>query len=383
MRMPRLPFFAWRFEVSGLNLERFIAMIEKAHIPLLGIQRTDARTLLCKCCASDLPAVTALADEKGWRIRRLSPLGLSAVLAFLKKRPGIPSGLILAVVMLTVLSRFIWHIDVHGAGSYEAEVKAYLTECGMKPGRLRSSVNAKALEQQLSYRYPELAWMRVYVSNVTLVVDVTQGVSMPPLPSTEPAHLFAVQDGVVESVRVFAGTAAVQPGDTVRKGQILIRGQERGRDGETVYVHADGIVMARCFKTESVSIPVYEVISRETGRESTQQFIRTPWFTLPKPAGAKYLCSNIYKKQIPVGGCFFPLVLETLTHREVAMEYAQRDVAEVQKEAADAALSRLKNALHGYEIIDKWVDYCMIEDESVSARASAEWLMDIGGRFPP
>ena len=37
---------------------------------------------------------------------------------------------------------------------------------------------------------------------------------------------------------------------------------------------------------------------------------------------------------------------------------------------------------YGYEIIDKWVDYCMIEDDTLAATATAEWLMDIAGQAP-
>ena len=45
---------------------------------------------------------------------------------------------------------------------------------------------------------------------------------------------------------------------------------------------------------------------------------------------------------------------------------------------ADAALEQLKTALYGYEIIDKWVDYCMIEDDTLAATVTAERLVDIG-----
>ena len=51
---------------------------------------------------------------------------------------------------------------------------------------------------------------------------------------------------------------------------------------------------------------------------------------------------------------------------------------------ADAvSYKQLKSALFDDEIIDKWVDYCMIEDESVSAKVTAEWLTDIGGNHSP
>ena len=81
-------------------------------------------------------------------------------------------------------------------------------------------------------------------------------------------------------------------------------------------------------------------------------------------------------------GCFFPVWRKTTVLREVSLEYARRSEAEVRAEAGDAALERLKTLLYGYEIIDKWVDYCMIEDDTLAATAPAEWLMDIAGQAP-
>ena len=60
------------------------------------------------------------------------------------------------------------------------------------------------------------------------------------------------------------------------------------------------------------------------------------------------------------------------------MQYPPRDQSEVRREAGDAALQRLKTALHGYEIIDKWVDYCMIEGEFFAVSMTGEWRTEIG-----
>ena len=60
------------------------------------------------------------------------------------------------------------------------------------------------------------------------------------------------------------------------------------------------------------------------------------------------------------------------------MEYVPRSQDEVRREAADAALQKLKTALYGYEIIDKWVDYCMIEGEFFAVSMTGEWRTEIG-----
>lgn len=384
VRNLRFPLCTHRFALSGLNLERFMNTVKKAGIPLLSVKRQDQRTLVCECYSADLPGLSQLAQEKGWRMQDTRPLGLSALLSALRRRPGIPIGLALAVALAIGLTQFIWRVEVHGAGPYRAEIAAYLTQAGLKPGVPRAGLDAQALERALTRRYPAIAWFHVYVYNITLVVDVTQGVPMPELPSAVPGDVVAQRGGIVDSVRVYAGTAAVKPGDVVRKGQVLIRGVERAADEQYASVHARGVVMARCWQSHTVQMPLYDVSSAETGREVAQTQLCTPWYSLPQQLDSPdFLAYNTYVSTTPLGGCFFPVFIKNVIQREVSMEYVPRSQDEVRREAADAALQRLKTALYGYEIIDKWVDYCMIEGDTLAATATAEWLMDIGGAAPP
>ena len=358
MNIPRLPFVTCRFTLTGLNLERFMNTLQKEGVPLLSARRTGARTLECTCYLRDQPRVRQRAGEKGWRVQRARPAQLAALWAALKKRPGALLGAALALAAALVLSQFVWRVEINGAGPYRADIAAYLEEAGYVPGARRDALD-------------------------TSVVDVTRGVPMPELPSAQPGDVVALRDGIVESVRVYAGTAAVQAGDAVRAGQVLIRGEERGADGATVPVAARGAVIARCWLTHTVEMSMLEIHSEETGREAAVQQIVTPWFSLPaEPETPDFLASNAYITQTPVVGCFFPVWRRATVLREVSLEYVRRPEGEVRAEAGQAALDRLKTLLYGYEIIDKWVDYCMIEDDTLAATATAEWLMDIAGQAP-
>ena len=380
----RLPLFTHRFVLCGLNLERFMNTLQRQGVPLLQASRRDRRTLEGVCYSADLPAVLALAEEKGWRVQETAPMQLSAALSWLARRPGVPVGAALALALMIILSQFVWQVEIHQAGPYRADMAAYLQENGYRPGLLRKRVDASALERALTERYPQIAWFHVYVHGATLVVDVSQGVPMPEGPNTQPGDVVARRDGVVEMVNVYAGTAVVKPGDAVRQGQVLIRGAEKDRDGAEMPVAARGVVRARCWQSHRVAMPLYETLSGETGRETTSFRLCTPWLCWPgQRQEAPYLASNTYLSQTPVGGCFFPLWQEKVTRREVWLEYAPRDEQQVRKEAGQAALKALENGLYGYELIDKWVDYCMIEDNTLVATATAEWLMDIGGSGSP
>lgn len=378
-RLRRLPFFTHRFKVSGLNLERFMNTLGKEDIPLLEARKSDRRTLDCLLYSSDLPRVSALAAEKGWKLSDAKPAQLSAFAAFLKGRVGIPIGAALALVLTITLFQFVWRVELVGVGEYRADIEAWLQEKSLGAGTPKNTVDSSALESELTWRYPDIAWFHVYVYNVTLVVEAARGVPMPALPDGIPADVTAARDGIVERIAVYAGTPRVKRGDIVRKGQTLIEGVERGADGSFTPVEARGEVIARCWRSHTVNASLYELKSGETGREHTETRLLSPWLQYPAETRTPdFLAYDTYIESRPVVGCFFPLEYQTITYREVWQEQSLRDGDEVRAQTAEAAISRLTAGLRGYDIIDKWTDYCMIDGGMISVTATAEWLMDIG-----
>jgi hypothetical protein len=61
----------------------------------------------------------------------------------------------------------------------------------------------------------------------------------------------------------------------------------------------------------------------------------------------------------------------------VSLEYALPDQQQLLRQTRQAAEKKLAQMLEGYEIIDKWEDYCIIEDEKLSVSLTGEWQMDI------
>jgi similar to stage IV sporulation protein len=377
----RLPAPRWmrhRFTLTGLNLERFLNTLQKEDIALVRAARTDHRSLDCVCCSADLDRIAAIAAEKGWRMEDASPIGAGAHIRQLLHRPGLIAGALLMAVLLVFSMQFVWLIRIEGAGAYQADIAAYLAGEGICSGMRKTEMDAGRLALLLQRRYPEVAWFRVYVNNVTLTVECTQGVPAPPLPSEEPCDLLAARDGVVQAVEVYAGTAAVAPGDAVRRGQVIIRGEEKGMDGESLPVAARGKVVARCWQQTTVRVPLQEWQSRETGKSSTIRLLCTPWWSFPAAQETPaYLTSHLYRTDTPLVGCFFPVWLRTAEYREVELIPALRPVPQVKGEAEAAAREQLRTALRGYRIINERTETRTGADGYVYATAHAEFTADL------
>lgn len=384
MKPPRLNCLAYRLTLEGYNPERLMNKLSKDGISFLAVRRESLRRLVCECYAADMPYIRQTLEDKGWKLLECRPLRLCAALVFLRRRFGIPIGLVLAIILSIVMYRFVWRVEIQGAGPYQGDIAIFLREEGLGVGTPKSGVDAAQLVRKLNHRYPKVAWFNAYVHDITLVVDCTLGVLPPDTPSPEPGDLLATRDGVVSLIQVHAGTAMVKPGDVVREGQVLIAGSERSSDETLRPVHARGTVLARCWVSRSVNLPLTQTQSVETGRELETVTLMTPWITWPvEPQTPDFLAYDTQRSETPLVGSFFPCWVRRDLYREVAMEYVARDAAEVRAEAEKAALQKLAEALGSNEIVDKWVDYCMIENDSLTATATAELSVDIGGGAPP
>ena len=158
------------------------------------------------------------------------------VLARAKGERRGPRRLSLALAAALVLSQFVWRVEINGAGPYRADIAAYLTEAGYVPGARRDALDTSALERNLTLRYPEVAWFHAYVSNVTLVVDVTRGVPMPDLPSAQPGDVVLEMKDFTVPSRTHKRNAVNGVSLQARAGEILCIAGIDG-NGQTEFIH--------------------------------------------------------------------------------------------------------------------------------------------------
>jgi hypothetical protein len=104
----------------------------------------------------------------------------------------------------------MWRVEIADAGVYEADIRAYLNEEGIRPLRWKASVDPAALRDALEWRYPKVAWVECGWRGVTLKIRVIEGVSAgDTLTHLGSADIVASRDGVVDSVVTVAGTPQV------------------------------------------------------------------------------------------------------------------------------------------------------------------------------
>lgn len=365
--------------IEGLNLERFLRQASEMNLSIDSIKR-KGRRLTAKAPEDDLASLQLLAEQGGWRFSIGRRQGMGYIVDVLCARKLLAAMLIVMAVLLLLSTQIIWHIDVEEAGIYTADLQAYLLQRGIHPFITKYTVDLHVLRDALEWRYPDIAWADCGWRGGTLRIRLVQGTPVgEALTHHGSGDIIAERDGIVESIITLAGTDMVKPGDVVHQGQVLIQGMERTAEDALVPVMARGQVFSRVWKSASVRIPMHETQTDYTGRTQTCWTVTTPWFHLWKIPGKIYETEDIRRTETPLGGFFLPMVFITETHMETELQAVPRSEESVKTDAREAALRLLlENAGNRDDLVDKWVDCCMIDDEVIEAVATGEWIVDIG-----
>ena len=318
-----------------------------------GIPVTDSRregeTLYAACAARDYRRLRRSARRACMRLQVYRKQGLPFLLRPYRKRWGLLVGAVLSAVLLAVLSSRIWVVQVETDGRVSVDTAAVLQAVrrqGVYPGCTIKQVDMELLRLLALSDLEDTAFVSVNPSGCVARVTVKPR-DMPPAVqyyTTDISNMVAATHGKIVSIEVTSGQAAVQVGEGVVAGDLLISGTVESRVGNLYLRRAAGRVMAETTRTVSVTVPFRETVRAQSGR-----VVYTPAFRFLKwdvplyasaPAGGEWEV-EVYRRlpqfrdvTLPVGIIdrrWYEITPQTVTYT--------RETAEIQ--AADRLQTEL------------------------------------------
>ena len=321
--------------------------------------------------------------------------GGSAAARWLRRRWTVLVGLVAGLAACGLMLSRLWVVDIAFTGDAAASgdaaaLRAILNEMDIRPGISRD-IDTAALSGELLTRCESLSYVGARVEGVRLTIEAAPEVGAPEVYDLEvPRNLYADRSGIVVWVDPEAGTPCVKPGDAVRRGQLLILGEERVAREATRPIAALGRVMVRAWVEGSAEGRTTEVRAHFTGRQSASAALATPWLEIPLSEGERFEREARYTERMPIGGLYVPLSLNRVTRREVRLIPQEGDRALLTRRLAALALAdaRAALALDGpdqYEITRCWVRFTRPDEDTLRACAVCEILTDAAtpGEAPP
>lgn len=284
--------YLW-IRVSGDGASRFINLCGIRHMMLWDIRKDGESYTMCISLKSFFE-MKDIVRKTSTRVVVLKRIGLPFLMSGVKKRWFFPAFLVIVTVLFLLSQLLLWNIHIEGNVSISREeIVAFLEEYEVKKGVLIKNVDTDLLEKEMRGRFPSITWISVYLEGNSLTMNIKENDKPIPEESTEQEKIHkegfleeekgmdicANKAGKVVSIVTRTGTPAVQAGDEVQVGDVLIRGvveifDNEGNVRERVNVHADGDIMLECSIRTGFEVPLIKIVETETGNSKKYTFCR-------------------------------------------------------------------------------------------------------------
>ncbi|MBC8062174.1 MAG: sporulation protein YqfD [Clostridiaceae bacterium] len=262
-------------QIETLRPEKFINLLWENGIYIKKIKKRNVVSLIMEVNLKDYEKIKEVADKTRTKIKILDRNGIVFSFISYKKRTAFFIGSVAFLWILYVLSTFIWEIQVvteHNVSPYE--IRQQLKAIGITIGINKNKLDIKKIESSIVNHNENIMWVKVRTEGSKLRVDISER-QIPPTITLDntPCNLIARKDGQIIRVYTIAGTLIIKPGDIVKKGQLLVRG-EQGKEGSINQVHANGTVIAKTYHEEVKVVPISGSERRKTGNETNNYYIQ-------------------------------------------------------------------------------------------------------------
>ncbi|MCR5653642.1 MAG: sporulation protein YqfD [Ruminococcus sp.] len=340
------------FRMTGAFPERFLNSLNRQGICHWDFVPSDDG-YVGKMFLSDYLRIRPTARNSSVRLKSEKRTGFPFFIRKYKRRKGLLFGAVAAVIILTVMSQFVWDIKIVGAdGLSTAELISAFDECGLKVGIPKGLINVESVERQVELKVPDVRWIAVNMLNNVATVEIKQQSERPKMNSGKsPCNIKASDDGVITDIIVNSGTCEVKRGSAVVKNQLLVNSVVPIGEDKQKYVHSQAEIRADVIDKQLFIIPEKKnkiILKKNYIDKSKLNFLclNIPFEVSPSREGIK--ACNLLTESIRINDITLPL--GKTTRREYSFDKKESVLKN------EDAKKTLKNKMALYE--------CFCEGES-------------------
>lgn len=369
-------------ELSGLNLERLLRTAGENGVQLRNVRRADERTMRVTVSATQKGKLEALCGRYGWQMTEVRADWPLRLIRTMKRRWTLGAAMLLSVFWVFVSSEMIWRVEITGAGENIAEVRRCLARENARVGRLKKRVSTDRLAAELALAVPGLSHAAARYEGSTLVVACQQaregeraGVD------GTGRDIVAAREGII--IRISAGkrhAAGEGRSGCARRTDADCRAGADGRR-QSARMQGAGRDHRRCFARGEARVRLNVTGTVETGEVRRRVILESPKSRRVVQDAEDFDRQDVSVELQPIVGLYLPVWRRVETLARTVLTPRSRSVSDARSQAQGAAEKNAKlNCPPGVEILDKWVDYSMIDDEFVYATVVLVFEAPIGAR---
>ncbi|HWR42669.1 sporulation protein YqfD [Sporomusa sp.] len=387
---------AVKIRISGSIPERFINLCITEQILLWGITKTN-EDLIAWIGLDDFLKIRPLVIRSHTKVRVLSHRGLPFAIKRAKRRKALMAGAILFIILLNILSSYVWFVDITGLKTMpENAIRYVASQHGLQPGAVKEGVNIKTIEREILLNVPEVAWVGINFMGTRAVIEVVEK-TMPKQENKAPAHIVATKDGVITEIIALAGQPAVKKGDTVKKGDLLVKGftpepTSTAAEGQPMVINvprelirAKGIIKAWVWYESYAEAELKKTTVTRTGNRQAEVALKIgdselSFNTTPDQPFQEFE-SEIIHKQLPLWrNSEFTVESTIKLYYEVNSNLTVKSFEEARDEAHAKAIQVVQNIIpETAQILSRNYEILKTPEENiVRVKVNVETIEDIG-----
>ncbi len=252
-----------KFKIKGLNQERTLNKLSKS-TKIYNLKRVDQHFCQFETDFSKRKIAKKILLENGMEILHLSHSGILSKI----KRLVTSYGLILALGVCSLFYglqyQYIWKIEIVGeAQLQEGVLKDFINQT--LPSKIKSKIDTKGLERAVKEEFPEVSSLSIAIVGQALVLNINEGV-LPEEMEGEYQPLKSEYDGLITQIQLVQGTLAVNEGQLVKAGDVLVYPYVYDSEGEEIAVSPKAEIWADVWLAERGYHYDYQIVVERTGR---------------------------------------------------------------------------------------------------------------------
>ena len=270
-----------RIRVSGYSPERFLNLCKNKKIDVWDL-KASSDSYLMYIKISGFRKLKPIVKKTKTKVTIEERIGLPFFFYKYRKRLTFWCGSIFSILLILLLTFFIWNIECVGNQHITDEViLEFLQTKQIFPGTLKTQISCEQLAKDIRKNFDDVIWVSCSMKGTKLMVHIkenTDTFSQNEFISNA-CDLISTQNGIVTNIVTRNGVPKVQVGSEVKKGDVLVSGTvEIYNDAkEVVATHlvlADASVSIKSIREYKETISRKYQKKKYTNRTKTLPYLR-------------------------------------------------------------------------------------------------------------
>lgn len=319
-------------EITSNEPERFFNICNAKSIIIYNIH-VCKNTYIFDIGIDDFYKLKSIVKKTKTKVRILKKKGYPFFVSKNKKRKTFFAGIILFVLIIQILSVFVWDIHFEGMYTYtEDAMLKYLAEKNIKQGVLKSDIDCDEIEKLLRKDFLDITWVSVSLDGTRLKIHIKENSDYDIIAEKDynMSDIVAKKDGRIVSIITRSGTPLVKQGDIVKANDILVSGNVVVKDeyGELIkqeYGNADADILAEIVYNYIDELPIRREIKKYSGKKKESfgiSVLDKKIFLFSSKVKYDYFERTVSQKQLKIGeDLYLPIYFYEISYDEYTSKF--------------------------------------------------------------